>query len=56
MARRVFTGEDDKQILTLRAGGMTYTQIAVQTGRALGSIFSRIGLLRSCLLYTSRCV
>lgn len=46
MKRHFFTIDEDRKILTMRAAGMTHLQISTITGLVLGSIHSRIGLLR----------
>lgn len=46
MKRHFFTIDEDRKILTMRAAGMTNLQISLITGLVLGSIHSRIGLLK----------
>lgn len=46
MKRHFFTIDEDRKILALRASGMTNLQISTSTGLVLGSIHSRIGLLK----------
>ena len=46
MKRHFFTVDEDRKILSMRAAGMTHLQISTSTGLVLGSIHSRIGLLK----------
>lgn len=52
MKRHFFTVDEDRKILSMRAAGMTNLQISTSTGLVLGSIHSRIGLLKRKMVRT----